>query len=283
LEQEGLQADLSGWYAPALNTHRSPFGGRVYEYYSEDGLLAGKLAAAVVSGAGDQGLFSYIKHFALNEQETYRSVFLSTWANEQAVREIYLKPFEIAIKEAKSTLKYISDKKGTVTSKTIRSATAIMSAQNCIGGTIGFAHYGLLTEVLRNEWGFKGAVVTDLYPSDLTSLRDMTLRAGGDLFMNQKGYYADDYDSTTSRSAMRHAIHNIAYMVVNSSAMNGIAPGTTFWYEMSPWKMGLLIGDIIIGLFTVSIIIWMVLRYRDEKIHPDKYLKKGEKNSSLLI
>ena len=258
--QEGLQSDLTGWYAPAMNIHRSPFGGRVYEYYSEDALLSGKLAAAVVSGAADQGVFSYIKHMALNEQESWRSVFLATWATEQAMREIYLKPFEICVKEAKCNLKYISDEKGTVSEKTIRAATGVMSAQNCIGSILGFTHYGMLTNVLRKEWGFQGAVVTDLYPSAWNNLRDMTIRAGNDLYMmNKTGYNAEDYDSTTARNVMRNAIHNILYMTVNSNAMNGIAPGTTFSYEMSPWKK-LLVGiDIAVAALVITVAVKKVM------------------------
>ena len=234
--EEGLQSGIHGWYAPAINAHRSPFAGRNYEYYSEDGFLAGKLAAAAVSGAGDKGVFTYIKHMVLNDQETYRALFLATWATEQAVREIYLKPFEICIKEARSTLSYISDSEGTRSEKIIRSSTGVMSSQNCIGGIIGFAHYGLLTGVLRNEWGFAGAVVTDLYPSTMTTMRDMSIRAGTDMFMNTNGTYAVDYDSNTSRSVMRNAIHNIGYMTVNSNAVNGVTPGSAFSYGMSPWK-----------------------------------------------
>lgn len=112
LGQEALQVGIHGWYAPAVNIHRSPFSGRVYEYYSEDPLISGKMAAAVSSGIGDQGIFPYVKHFALNDQESWRSVYLATWANEQATREIYLRPFEICIKEAVSTIKYISDDSG---------------------------------------------------------------------------------------------------------------------------------------------------------------------------
>lgn len=269
--EEGLQADLNGWYAPAVNIHRSPFSGRVYEYYSEDGLLSGKMASGAISGAADKGVFSYLKHFALNDQETYRSIFLATWANEQAVREIYLKPFEICIKEATATLKYISDDQGTVSIKTVRAATALMSAQNSIGGIIGFAHYGLLTDVLRSEWGFAGAVVTDLYPSNYTELRDMTLRAGGDMYMNQADYFAVDYDSATAKTAMRTALHNICYMTVNSNVMNGMVPGLTYYYDISPWMMLLITADIVIGAFVVFMAIRIVQRSQDAKKHPEKY------------
>ena len=271
--EEGLQSGLNAWYAPGVNTHRSPFSGRVYEYYSEDGLLSGKLAAASISGAGNKGIFSYLKHFALNEQETFRDMYLATWANEQAVREIYLKPFEIAVKEARSTEKYIGDSKGTMTTKVIRSATGIMSSQNSIGGVIGFAHRGLLTDVLRGEWGFQGAVITDLYPTKQHQLRDMTLRAGNDLFMNQMENAAQDYDSPTARMAMRRALHNIGYATVNSNAMNGITPRSRLGYSMSPWKKLLYGIDVAIVVVAALLIFWIVQRGRDEKANPDRYKK----------
>lgn len=273
LGEEGLQSGLNAWYAPGVNTHRSPFSGRVYEYYSEDGLLSGKLAAASISGAGNKGIFSYLKHFALNEQETFRDMYLATWANEQAVREIYLKPFEIAVKEARSTEKYIGDSKGTMTTKVIRSATGIMSSQNSIGGVIGFAHRGLLTDVLRGEWGFHGAVITDLYPTKQHQLRDMTLRAGNDLFMNQMENAAKDYDSPTARMAMRKALHNIGYATVNSNAMNGITPRSRLGYSMSPWKKLLYGIDVAIVVVAALIVFWIVRRGLDEKANPDRYKK----------
>lgn len=273
LGEEGLQSGLNAWYAPGVNTHRSPFSGRIYEYYSEDGLLSGKLAAASISGAGNKGIFSYLKHFALNEQETFRDMYLATWANEQAVREIYLKPFEIAVKDARSTENYISDDKGTMKKKVIRSATGIMSSQNSIGGVIGFAHRGMLTDVLRGEWNFHGAVITDLYPTKQPQLRDMTLRAGNDLFMNQMDGPAKDYDSPTARVAMRKALHNIGYATVNSNAMNGITPKSRLGYSMSPWKKLLYGIDVAVVLIAALIIFWIVRRGRDEKAHPDHYRK----------
>ena len=91
--------DVSGWYAPAMNIHRSAFSGRNFEYYSEDGVLSGKLAAQAIQGAETYGVYAYIKHYALNDQETNRNSMLCTWPNEQSIREIYLKPFEISVKE----------------------------------------------------------------------------------------------------------------------------------------------------------------------------------------
>lgn len=283
LGEEALQAGLSGWYAPAVNTHRSPFSGRAYEYYSEDGLLSGKLAAAAIGGVGDKGVFSYLKHFALNDQESYRSEGLATWANEQTIRELYLKPFQIAVQEARSTEKYL-DANGKMHTKTIRSATAMMSAQNFIGGVMGFAHRGLLTNVLRGEWNFHGAVVTDLFMSKSNTERDMVIRAGTDMYMIQvPGYNASDYDSATARTVMRNAIHNIAYMTVNSNAMNGITPGSTLRITMSPWEKVLVAADVVVALIVALLITCMVMRARDEQRRPELYRKPKQRKRKTKV
>ena len=132
--------DVSGWYAPAMNIHRSAFAGRNFEYYSEDGVLSGAMAANAIMGSQEQGVYAFMKHFALNDQETNRLSELATWANEQSIREIYLKPFEMSVKQG--------------------GAGAVMSAFNYIGMEWGGSHSGLLNTVLRGEWGFRGMVLT---------------------------------------------------------------------------------------------------------------------------
>ncbi|MBQ9057556.1 MAG: glycoside hydrolase family 3 protein [Atopobiaceae bacterium] len=159
--QEALASGYNGWYAPAMNTHRSPFAGRNFEYYSEDPLLAGKIGAAVVSGAAENGVYAYVKHFALNDQESYRIQHLCTWADEQAIREIYLRPFETTVKEASYEMKYISDDQGTVSTKEMPGCTAIMSSFNYLGTEWAGGRWSLCTDVLRGEWGFTGMVITD--------------------------------------------------------------------------------------------------------------------------
>ena len=126
--QEALASGYNGWYAPAMNTHRSPFAGRNFEYYSEDPVLGGEIAAAVVRGAATQGCYAYIKHFALNDQETNRTNHIMTWATEQAIRECYLRPFEYCVKADPIEMKYISDDQGTVSTKEMPSCTAVMSS-----------------------------------------------------------------------------------------------------------------------------------------------------------
>lgn len=132
---------ITAWYAPAMNTHRSAYSGRNFEYYSEDSTLAAYTAIAEVSGARDKGLLVYIKHFFLNDQETNRA-YIHTYSNEQAIREIYLKPFEYSVKYA--------------------DATGVMNSMNYIGDTYVGAHVGTLTNILRGEWGFEGCVLTDM-------------------------------------------------------------------------------------------------------------------------
>lgn len=279
--QESLQHGINGWYCPAINLHRSQFSGRIFEYYSEDPILSGKLAARVISGAGDQGMFCYLKHFALNETETGRAELIATWADEQTMRELYLKAFEIAIKEATSTIKYISDDQGTVSEITIPAATAVMAAQNSVGYELGEANYALLTSVLREEWGFHGLVVSDYWVWGPDNLRDYALRSGCDTYLSNymsMAWNLKDYDSATARSVMRNAIHNIAYTVVNSNAMQGVAPGSVVTRATSPWKYLRLVISIVLALLIAGGILLIVRRSRDEKIHPNLYKQPKKKH-----
>ena len=201
--QEATALKVGGLYAPGADTHRSPFGGRNYEYVSEDGLLTGEIVAAEVRGIQSQGVYCYVKHFALNDQETHRGDAggLVTWANEQSMREIYLRPFEIAVKDG-----------GTM---------AIMSSYNRLGTTPTAESHALLTQVLRNEWGFRGSVVTDCILSADTVNINRGLRAGNDLylaFLQDKMLTSDTLDTAAGHQALRNACHNILYTEANSSS-----------------------------------------------------------------
>ena len=256
--EEALALGFHGWYGPAMNTHRSAFAGRNFEYYSEDGVLGGKIASAVVSGAADKGVFAYIKHFALNDQEYKRTTNLCTWANEQAIREIYLRPFEICVKNAKTTINYISDENGTMSTKEINATTAMMSSFNRIGTTWAGGYTNLMTNVLRDEWNFHGAVISDfnLYgymPSD------QGMRAGTDMQLTWKKTFADT-DSATSRIALRKAYHNLFYMVANSNAMQGIAPGTIISYTLSGWQISLISGTVVLSTALTAGVVWVIFR-----------------------
>lgn len=198
--KEAASTNVAGWYAPACNLHRSPFDGRNFEYYSEDPLLSGVMCQETVQGASDNGLYCYVKHFAVNETENNRAQ-LYTWLNEQSLREVYLRPFEIAVKAGK--------------------ANAIMSSFNRLGATWAGGNYALLTSVLREEWGFRGSVLTD-YCSSATDYMnvDQGLRAGGDIWLNglrastMGGHY--DKTSATAISTARQAAHNVLYTYCNT-------------------------------------------------------------------
>ena len=258
--EQGLYNGFNGWYAPAMNTHRNAFAGRNYEYYSEDGLLAGKMAASEVSGVMKYGSYCYLKHFALNDKEDGRNG-IATWANEQAIREIYLKPFEVAVKEAKADVNYY-DEDGNLQTSTIKAATAIMSSYNRIGCTWSGARYGLMTTILRDEWGFDGAVLTDYYGGSAYMDPDSGIRAGNDLMLNT---FADgslsDQKSATGVAAMRRAAHNTLYMVVNSNAMQGIVPGSTVTYQLATWQKCLIAGDIVAAAIVILGIV-LILKKR---------------------
>ena len=199
LGSESAEYGIAGLYGPAMNTHRSPFGGRNYEYYSEDGVLAGKTAAAFVRGANEAGIYCYMKHFALDEQETER-LDISIWCNEQAMREIYFKPFEICVKEG--------------------GVTAAMASDSFIGGTWAGEREELMNTVLRDEWGFHGMVITDFVTSNSKDA-DRAIRSGTDLSLTTLGNLTPSELSTgtaAGRQALRTATHNILYTVANSNA-----------------------------------------------------------------
>lgn len=235
----GKEADemgVSGWYAPAMNIHRSAFGGRNFEYYSEDAVLSGVMAACEIKGADEYGVYSYIKHFALNDQETNRIYQLCTWNTEQSIRETYLKAFEIAVKEGHTG--------------------AVMDAHSYIGDKWCGASYELNTTVLRNEWGFQGFVSTDMFAGYGYYDADIAIRSGVDSMlnpMNTPDATVTDTASATSVAAMRKSCHNILYTVVNSRAYDGDAS-----YELALWKRMLMGADaaalVLLALLEVFII-----------------------------
>lgn len=203
--QEFADVKNYGWYGPAMNTHRSAFGGRNFEYYSEDGVLAGYLAMNQVNGAATKGVYPYIKHFAVNDQECNREAFLLTFASEQAIREIYLKPFELCIKGFEG------------------SAMACMSSYNWLGGVPVCANADLLQTVLRDEWGFRGMVISDYDGSYGYMISENCMRNGNDLMLGYGNAESNQFNnqSATAVLAMRKACKNIMYTIVNSGAYAG--------------------------------------------------------------
>ena len=195
--REGASRQLTGWYAPGINTHRSPFGGRNFEYYSEDPLIAGLMAGNTTQGSMKYGVYTYAKHFILNDQEKERAGVL-TWVNEQALREIYARGFEIYV-----------DMGG----------LGIMSSFNCVGSWWAGGSYALLTTLLREEWGFHGVVVTDYAGPDYMAT-NIGLRAGNDLWLNKASYSASSTYNATKNDGlilMRRAAKNILYACAHSN------------------------------------------------------------------
>ena len=245
--QEALASGYNGWYAPAMNTHRSPFAGRNFEYYSEDPLLAGKMGAAVVSGAASNGVYAMVKHFALNDQESYRIQHLCTWASEQTAREIYLRPFEITVKEASCEMSYLADEAGTVKTRTMPGCTAMMSSFNYVGTQWTGGSHALCTEVLRDEWGFTGCVITDF---NLYGYMDKNwgLDGGTDLHLTYAAmtpaFQGTGEPCVVAR--LREASHRLLFTVANSNAMQGLAPGSTITTSPSPWQYGVWAGSAVL-------------------------------------
>lgn len=283
--QEALANGITGWYCPAVNLHRSPFSGRVFEYYSEDPVLSGALATQAISGAGDQGLYVTLKHFALNDTETNRSNLASVWADEQTMRELYFKPFEMAVKDSHMTVKYTADETGATTTKVMRATTGIMPSQAGVGTRLGTVNPNLLQNVLRGEWGFRGTVYTDYWVWGDNNFRDLCLRTGSDAYLCMYMPFMwnlNDYDSATARWAMRNSIHDIAYTLANSNATQGAAPGATYTTSMPGWRIGAIAATVVLWAL-VGLYIWrLVARARDEKRHPEKYKPRRSRKAAVV-
>ncbi len=235
------EMDVSGWYAPAMNTHRSAFAGRNFEYYSEDGVLAGRIAANAVIGAEEYGVYAYIKHFALNDQETNRNVMLCTWANEQSIREIYLRPFEIAVKDG--------------------GAKAVMSSFNYVGAEWAGASSALCNTVLRDEWGFRGFVLTDYFGVYGYMNSDQAIRGGTDCMLvayDTETNHVKDTSSATGVKAMRQACKNIMYTVVNSRAYAAENLNT----GLPTWQIMAIAIDVVLGAAIIGLEVLTVKSYR---------------------
>lgn len=237
------EMDTSGWYGPAMNIHRTAFAGRNFEYYSEDGVLSGVMASNAIKGAQEHGVYAYMKHFALNDQEGNRTSMAATWSNEQAIREIYLKPFEMSVKDA--------------------DCHAVMSSFNYIGNRWAGGCSELLKNVLRGEWGFVGFVETDYFGVYGYMTADQGVRNGSDLMLCTTG---NDFNTVTvltnsSKQALREASKNILYTVVNSRAYaeENLNPG------MPKWKIIMIGADVIVALLIVGLEYTAIKGYKKRK------------------
>ena len=237
------EMDTSGWYGPAMNIHRTAFAGRNFEYYSEDGVLSGVMASNAIKGAQEHGVYAYMKHFALNDQEGNRTSMVATWSNEQAIREIYLRPFEMSVKDA--------------------DCHAVMSSFNYIGNRWAGGCSELLKNVLRGEWGFVGFVETDYFGVYGYMTADQGVRNGSDLMLCTTG---NDFNTVTvltnsSKQALREASKNILYTVVNSRAYaeENLNPG------MPKWKIIMIGADVIVALLIVGLEYTAIKGYKKRK------------------
>ena len=236
---------LSGLYGPGGNTHRTPYSGRNYEYYSEDPFLAGTMAAVETQGLNDKGVIVYIKHFALNDQEKNRQG-LCTWANEQTIREIYLTSFEYAVRFGGST--------------------GIMSAYNRIGPVWIGGCTEVMYNILRDEWGFCGSSITDFVnDTDYQSILQ-GVNAGNDLWMDSSTTNSLNYSKNGYLlQLLRRASHNILYSVVNSNAMNGMSQATKIVTIMPWWQVTLIVIDCVAGAAIIAGTVLVVIRIRKNK------------------
>lgn len=233
---EALACGISGLYAPATNLHRSPFGGRSGEYYSEDPLLAGQMAAHEAEGIQSQGIYIFLKHFAVNEQESGRSGAL-TWCDEQALREIYFRPWEIACKEIDGDgLNSIG-------------LTGIMGSYNRLGTIWSSACSELMTTILRNEWGFKGMLNTDGLHGFPYEMGDYALLGGTTMCLSQGNISDELKNSSYGQQLLREAAHIHAYIYCNSASL-------TAYTDMTPyWMIGLAVVDILLigGIIVIAL------------------------------
>ena len=273
MAQEALVLGINGWYGPGLNLHRSAFCGRNFEYYSEDPYLTGMLGAACISGAEENGLVVYAKHFGIHDHED-TSVQLTAWLTEQAYRETDLRAFEIAFKNARKTIEYIADADGTTATKTMRGISGLMGAATLLGTEWQGANYALITEVVRGEWGFQGLSCTDMALYNFEGINDKVLRSGTDLKMYFMPGSFGDSTSATAMWRFRDAVKHVCYAYANSNVTQGAAPGAIVTYTMSPWRIGLIVADVIIGCLVVAGVVWCVVRTVDAKKHPEKYKHK---------
>ena len=245
--EDGLALGIVGLYGPAMNTHRSPYAGRNFEYYSEDGYLAGKIAAAEVSGIQSKGVYVYIKHYALNDQETNCRCY-SIFANEQAIREIYLEPFKHAVVEG--------------------GAMNVMNSFARVGVVWSGAHEGLMTEVLRNEWGMKGFALTDYSNTGNTFDIKLGVMAGTDAWdcsAEGSGTWSAKLAATNGTGdaalaqAMRQATHRILYVVANSAAMNGLSTSSKIVKNI-PWWRALIYAVLALGVILLALSIFLIAK-----------------------
>ena len=237
------EMNVNGWYAPAMNTHRTPFGGRNFEYYSEDGVLAGHIAANAVAGAKSRGVYAYIKHFAMYDSN---AMMVSVWFNEQSMREIYLKPFEYCVKQG--------------------DAGAVMEAWCYLGNRWAGGSSELLKNVLRDEWGFKGFVLTDNFANGGWGFMnaDLAFNNGVDALLttyDSATNHMQDLSAPSNVATLRQASKNILYTVVNSSAY----ADENLHAGLAGWQIAAIVVDVVLAVVLILLEMRTVKNFRKKK------------------
>ncbi|MCF0228267.1 MAG: glycoside hydrolase family 3 protein [Parasporobacterium sp.] len=241
--KEAVTGGFASINGPAMNTHRTPYGGRNGEYYSEDGFLAGKIGASQVKAQQGEGVYCLIKHFALNETDNGRGG-MYTWTTEQAIREIYLRPFEYSVKEG--------------------GASGVMASYNRIGPMETCTCRGLNNQILRNEWGFIGTVATDGYSKDMTGkymIVDNQIFAGagtllfiGDWSIENTGLSANILESDYGKEMLFKNAKNFLYRYVNAEGAAGTTLDLTrYWLIPLIALCVLLLAAAVLVTFKITI------------------------------
>lgn len=268
--------NVTGWYGPADNIHRTPFGGRNFEYYSEDPVISSNMAKEETIGVAKKGIFVYLKHFALNNQEIHREKEsgLCTYSNEQAIREIYLKAFEDVVKgneidetyyevEVDNSGKLVKDENGNYkfTKKTtkVNACLGVMSSFNRVGPVWAGGNYNLITMLLRQEWGFEGAVLTDYYHTWFMDTKQAVM-AGGSMSLDpsNESFLIDTNDKVYEYQA-RESVKSTLYMVANSYAMEGYIHGVKPTAVIPVYRIILYVLD---GVCVAGCLVLLFLIYR---------------------
>lgn len=291
--EDCLKNEITGWYGPAANIHRTPFGGRNFEYYSEDDVISSAIAASEITGAAKKGTIVYLKHFAMNNQENHREKEsgLATFADEQTIRELYLSVFERVVKAdpVEETYYEVSiDASGKIErdangdpifekkTRMMQPVLGIMSSFNRIGPVWAGGCYPLLTQVLRNEWGYQGAVLTDYYHSWFMDSAQ-AIKAGGSFSLDpQSCNFSGSKDDPLINYYLREACKGVLYSVVNSAGVNNYIHGVrelSTWFNYYTMLVGIDIGG---GIIVLILLVLAFFQFTDKNIA--KTLEKGIKN-----
>lgn len=269
---DAIATNTSGWYAPGINIHRTPFGARNYEYYSEDAVLTGLCGAAVTAGTESKGMHAYIKHFVMNDADTNRAAngCVAVYGTEQAAREIYLKPFQYCIEKG--------------------NAQGIMLTMCRVGWQYTYGSYPLMTAICRNEFGFNGCYITDYTTTMKGKGADMYLAAGGNLIHATAEQTLSDVKSGWCRALIRDAVHSILYNTANSLAMNGIEGGTSpnagaVQSGFPIYKIALYAFDAVAGLLLLFgfIKVYSKCRMTEEQFQNRKRMSKKGKRILWIV